>query len=269
MLKSFPCSAPLLAKDVSQSLDASNKPPVGSSPEGSALIDIDPRVELTLAEQVAFYVDMWKKAVEVQQHFNDIEWRIRGLALTVATFAIGAAGVAAKDGTRVGWFSLGALVVVVGLILWYAFYFVDRVWYHPLLKAAVDQGTEIENEIRKYLPKAALTHTITTKSGRNVGKLVSLLSRKQVMRSEDKLVWFYTVGAAAFAISAVALQWGVLISDGGAQKPQRMDVRIIQPEQSTSVAPAGLTDTPHVTPTATVATSEPSLSSPSPAVSPS
>ena len=63
------------------------------------------------------------------------------LALTVATFALGAAGVAAKDGTRIGYPSLGSLVPVIGLLLWYAFYFVDRVWYHPLLKGAVDTGT--------------------------------------------------------------------------------------------------------------------------------
>jgi len=93
--------------------------------------------KLTQDQQVGHYIDMWKQSVEVQMHFNDIEWRIRGLALTVATFALGAAGVAAKDGTRVGAVSLGSLVLAIGLLLWYAFYFVDRFWYHPLLKAAV------------------------------------------------------------------------------------------------------------------------------------
>ncbi len=63
---------------------------------------------LTRDQEIGHYIDMWKQAVEVQMHFNDIEWRIRGLALTVATFALGAAGVAAKDGTRVGWFSMWA-----------------------------------------------------------------------------------------------------------------------------------------------------------------
>ena len=48
--------------------------------------------ELSLDQQVGHYIDIWKQTVAVQMHFNDIEWRIRGLALTVATFAIGAAG---------------------------------------------------------------------------------------------------------------------------------------------------------------------------------
>ena len=113
---------------------------------------------LTPDQEVGHYIDMWKQSVEVQMHFNDIEWRIRGLALTVATFALGAAGVAAKDGTRVGWFSLGALVIVIGLLLWYAFYFVDRAWYHPLLKASVAHGTQFEKEIKKGEVIYAITY---------------------------------------------------------------------------------------------------------------
>ena len=113
--------------------------------------EAEKRKLLTLEQEVGYYIDMWKQSVEVQMHFNDIEWRIRGLALTVATFALGAAGVAAKDGTRVGPVSLGALVIVIGLLLWYAFYFVDRVWYHPLLKACVTQGNEVEEILTRGL----------------------------------------------------------------------------------------------------------------------
>jgi hypothetical protein len=154
---------------------------------------------------------MWKQSVEVQMHFNDIEWRIRGLALTVATFALGAAGVAAKDGTRVGWFSLGALVIGIGLLLWYAFYFVDRAWYHPLLKASVAHGTQFEEEIKKVLPAAGMTASITAGSIHKPKGTVRILSRRKEMHSDDKLVWFYTVGAIALALAAIALQAGVLM----------------------------------------------------------
>ncbi len=70
---------------------------------------------LSREQQVSHYVDLYKQSVEVQMHFNDVEWRIRGLALTVATFALGAAGVAAKDGTTIGGVALGSLVIVIGL----------------------------------------------------------------------------------------------------------------------------------------------------------
>lgn len=166
---------------------------------------------LTVDQEVGHYIDMWKQSVEVQMHFNDIEWRIRGLALTVATFALGAAGVAAKDGTRVGCFSLGALVIVIGLLLWYAFYFVDRVWYHPLLKASVEHGTKIEDEIRRTLPAAGMTASITAGSTYPTKRVVRLLSRRKEMHSDDKLVWFYKIGGVALALAAVALQFGALI----------------------------------------------------------
>lgn len=166
---------------------------------------------LTRDQEVGHYIDMWKQAVEVQMHFNDIEWRIRGLALTVATFALGAAGVAAKDGTRVGWFSLGALVILIGLLLWYAFYFVDRVWYHPLLKASVEHGTKIEDEIRKTLPAAGMTASITAGSAYPTKRVVRFLSRRKEMHSDDKLVWFYKIGAIALVLATVALQFGALV----------------------------------------------------------
>lgn len=168
-------------------------------------------------EAVGHYVTMWKTSIEVQQHFNGIEWRIRGLALTVATFALGAAGVAAKDKSTLGPISLGSAVLILGLILWYAFYFVDRLWYHPLLKAAVAEGTQLENAISQYLPEAHLTAGITQRSPQPVGRLVAFLSGREgtaregdrtVMHSDHKLRWFYRVGASTFLVGAIALQVG-------------------------------------------------------------
>ena len=176
--------------------------------------------ELTVDERVGHYIDLYKQTVEVQMHFNDIEWRIRGLALTVATFALGAAGITAKDGTRIGWLSQGAVVLMIGLLLWYAFYFVDRVWYHPLLKGAVEQGTEIEQEIQKYLPHAGMTATITARSKYPTKRLVRRVSsNKTVMQSDDKLKRFYAIGATALVVAAIALQIGALLSPPPATKP--------------------------------------------------
>src|SRR3954454_5849013 len=100
--------------------------------------------QLSDDERCSRYIDLWKQTVEVQQHFNDLEWRIRGLALTAATFALGASAVAAKDGTKFHGVSLGAGVLIAGLILWFGFYFVDRYWYHPLLIGSVKHGEELE-----------------------------------------------------------------------------------------------------------------------------
>ncbi len=171
-------------------------------------------------ERLTHYIEMWKQSVETQQHFNDIEWRIRGLALTVATFAIGAAGVTARDGDQIGPVSLGSLVIIVGLLLWYAFYFVDRAWYHPLLKGAVTQGTAIEAEILKSLPQAGMTSAITAASPYPRTKINRIITGKSGdMHSDDKLAWFYLVGAAALVLVAIGLQVAALIA-GGKPVPQ-------------------------------------------------
>lgn len=188
---------------------------------------------LTEDQRVGHYIAMWERAVEVQQHFNDIEWRIRGLALTVATFALGAAGLAVKDRTEVGPLSLGAIITLVGLLLWYAFYFVDRAWYHPLLKAAVASGTRMEDEIRKSLPEAGMTRAITDGSPYEPSKFVRVLSRtKGSMHSDDKLAWFYSVGAAALLLVTVTLQLAAIFTEPNATEddPQQVVVRFDRDE---------------------------------------
>ena len=182
---------------------------------------------LTENERVGHYVTMWNRAVEVNQHFNDIEWRIRGLALTVATFALGAAGVAARDSAQVLHISLGTLVLVVGLLLWYAFYFVDRWWYHPLLKASVRHAESIENAIIPSLPQAGLSQAITAGSPYRPTGLVKRLSGTEAdMHSDDKLLWFYRVGAAAMFLVAVVLQVGLFFADDEAGEQNEQIVKI-------------------------------------------
>jgi len=161
---------------------------------------------LSDSERVGHYIEMWKQATQVNQHFNDIEWRIRGLALTVATFSIGAAGVASREGATAFGVSVGSLLLVVGLLLWYAFYFVDLAWYHQLLRASVGQTEKIEQEITKILPVGAHATAITVGSAYQPNGLVRFLSRRSTMQSTDKLKWFYRVGAFALILVAVGLQ---------------------------------------------------------------
>lgn len=179
---------------------------------------------LSEADRIGFYVDLYKQTVETQQHFNDIEWRIRGLALTAATFALGAAGLAAKDQGEIAGVSLAASVAVVGLVLWYAFYFVDRHWYHPLLRASVKHGTLIEKELQKVLPAAGMTQAITEGSTYRPGRIVRILTGgRDKMQSDDKLVWFYAVGAVALLVVAVGLQTAAFFT-GDQPDPKREDV---------------------------------------------
>lgn len=167
-----------------------------------------PSDELSNNERVSHYIEIWKQTIQVQQHFNDIEWRIRGLALSVLTFALGAAAVAAGRGERLGPMSVGTLVLLAGLLLWYAFYFVDKAWYHRLLKAAVGQGERLEDTIERDLPGIGLTKAISAGSPYLPKPLFGKIRfRKTAMDSTDKLNRFYGVGAAALLLLAVALQF--------------------------------------------------------------
>lgn len=158
-------------------------------------------------EALKSYIEMWKQTIAVQQHFNDIEWRIRQLALTALTAALGAAAVAAKDHTAVSLFGyrfqLSSTLLVFGLVLWLAFYFVDQVWYHRLLIGAVKHGEALENVIGTHLPEAGLTKAISKAS-----PYVVRLGKKSIdIHSSLKLRLFYLIGAGALVLGVVALQY--------------------------------------------------------------
>ena len=75
---------------------------------------------LSTEEATKHYVELWKQTVTVQQHFNDLELRIRSLALTALPFTLGAAGVAAKDGFRIDMFGVGVRPAAPSLQLGYS-----------------------------------------------------------------------------------------------------------------------------------------------------
>lgn len=223
---------------------------------------------LTDAERTKLYLDAWKQTVEVQKHFNDLEWRIRGLALTAATFALGASALAARERTTVGPVSAGSVVLLAGLLLWYAFYFADRYWYHPLLIASVRHGEQLEAELRTNLPRVGLTHDISAGSPAEPPAL--WFWRKETLRSSDKLHYFYAIGGLVLVAAAVLLQLTVYFSSPSAQpKTPEGACCCRQPPSSSPVAPSHSPSitTPSLTPTsnAVSSTREPPAIPPSPA----
>ena len=160
-------------------------------------------------EQAKLHVGMWKQTIEVQQHFNDICWRIRGLALTALTFSLGAAAVAAREPLELRLIGLdlrlSAVIAVVGFVLWLAFYFVDHVWYHRLLVGAVVHGEALEVALQNQLPEAGLTRAITVHSAYPVAVRGHQFT---VLHSKGKLRLFYGTVAVLLLVFAVALQFG-------------------------------------------------------------
>ncbi len=147
-------------------------------------------------------VEAWKMTVTVQQHFNDIELRIRGLAITVLAAVVAAAAVAVENGKG----HLGAAILVLGLIAWLLFLFVDLAWYHRLLLGSVTQGIAIE----KMLPDGfGLTKAIGDASPiklQRKGKLIKVpwVAQKGELHSTGKILVFYVGVSIVLLVAAVA-----------------------------------------------------------------
>lgn len=161
-------------------------------------------------EHAKLLVELWKQTIAVQQHFNDLCWRIRGLALTALTFTLGAAALAAREPVDdVALFGvelqLSVIIAGAGLVLWQAFYYVDRRWYHQLLKGSVKHGEELEKELQAFVPAAGLTKSISDASPYD-GR--SWRGRRRSINSTMKLQRFYRAVTLLLVAFAVALQFG-------------------------------------------------------------
>lgn len=136
-------------------------------------------------------IEIWKAVVEVQKHFNDIAIRIRSLALTLFTFFLGGIGFSFREHVTINLFGLtiplSAIIGLFGFLSMYAFYFMDKYWYHQFLVGSVNKGLEIENAYRQEFPNLNLAKTISDKSKEKI-----FFGRLSV-RSDQKINVFYSL----------------------------------------------------------------------------
>ena len=160
--------------------------------------------EVPATEALKLRVEMWKKTVDVQEHFNDIALRLRSIAITVLVGALGAAFYVAKDaGYGV---SLG--IVIMGAIGWSAFFLMDRYWYHIFLRASGIHAGETEKRLMAVLPEIGLA-TAISKASQNV-EIPAWPSKHPVYKggtysSAERLVLFYKLGFVVLGIAAAVV----------------------------------------------------------------
>lgn len=130
-------------------------------------------------------LDAWKKCVDVQMHFNDMEMKIRSLAVTVITAISGAIGYLLKENI---YYQKEFIVLLsfVGAAAWLCFYLMDRFMYHKLLIGAVKAGIETENELKNLGINVALGEKI-----KEASPLINLFGHSLEMHSNQKLDFFY------------------------------------------------------------------------------
>ena len=161
-------------------------------------------------EMVKLAVEAWKKTVDVQQHFNDLELRVRNFAITFTAAVLGLVGWALKEGTDS---LLPAGLLAIGTLGWGAFYLMDRHWYHRFLDGAVAHGRSIEDWLRTATgtEEFSLASGIKQASGISLakqpdglwGRVVGLLVRERKLRSQHRINLFYGGFFVAFAVLTV------------------------------------------------------------------
>ena len=178
--------------------------PAPTSPPTSSVPPTPPAAPPLGAGQI----EIWKKIVDVQQHFNDLELRIRNFALIVTGAFLGLGGYAIKDAGVVKLLglevSIAGLVVVSAIFPLAAFYFMDRLWYHRLLDGSVYAGIEAESALKDLGYKVDLGSKIKQHSP---FKLV--LTKKTMIRSATKMDLFYAILAGALLLVAGFLGFGI------------------------------------------------------------
>lgn len=156
----------------------------------------------TLTEkEIEIRIDLWKKIVDVQMHFNELGMKIRNFAVLILAAFIGAAGVALKDDIFVTTLHipLASLFCLACVLVCGIFYFMDQMWYHPLLIGSVAQGIKIENELKEIIPNIDLAIEIKKHSNSSV-KLFGM-----TLQSKHKARVFYIVLALIFTVMSVIL----------------------------------------------------------------
>lgn len=178
-------------------------------------------------------VEIWKQIIAVQMHFNDIEMRIRNLYVTVVLAIVGATGWVIDKKLMLHLSVLrvhfAVAILMAGVLVSYLFYFMDRYWYHQLLKGAVDQGRVLDRHYADAIPALGLTSQISGASPiagfrtTIVGRLLAALrvistpkkdERKDDLHSTGKIELFYktVIYILSFSILLSMFFGGVTVS---------------------------------------------------------
>lgn len=182
-------------------------------------------------------IDVWKATVEVQKHFNDIEIRIRSIAVGGLGVLLSATALAYREGlaAKLGDLTIpvSVFILVAALVFWISLYAMDRLWYHRLLMGAILHGQAIEEKYSDVLPELSLT--------RSIGKQSPVAFAGNVLHSKNKMDIFYGVGALSIVLFALVLSIATPDSlnrrNVAADEEQPISVTIKQVPGSTTLKP--------------------------------
>jgi FMN phosphatase YigB (HAD superfamily) len=166
-------------------------------------------------------IDIWKTIVGVQQHFNDIEMRIRSMFVTILIALIASIGflMDKKLAFTVGPFNVqfATVVPLIGALGTCLFYFLDRYHYHRLLVGSVNHAITIEKKYRDDIPELSLSDAIGKQSPyrpRGFIRFVAwLVVREPIyketgdLHSDGKIELFYKSVIVGLVLAAAIIAW--------------------------------------------------------------
>lgn len=155
---------------------------------------------MTDVEKLQIKLEIWKKIIDVQMHFNELEMKIRNFAILLLSALIGAAALALKENiTFTSWgLSLTSLLLFTSSLFCMIFFCADLFWYHRLLKGAVIQGIAVEKSITDDgFPEVNLSTAIGNSSKMQVKYF------NKPFDSNRKIKYFYISIASIFFLLGV------------------------------------------------------------------
>ena len=118
-------------------------------------------------------IKIWEKVIDVQMHFNDLCLRVRNFAVSILGVLLGAAAISYRFGGHASIFGISfhtsVIFILLSMIIWLAFFLMDRYWYHELLKGSVHHGQKIEDMLKEAHPEIMLAHSIRDQSHQSLG----------------------------------------------------------------------------------------------------
>ena len=146
-------------------------------------------------DEVELTFRAWEKTVDVQMHFNDLCLKVRSFAVSILGVLLGGSAISYRYGGDVNvWsvtFPVAAVFISISIIIWLAFYSMDRYWYHELLRGAVAHGHLLEESLKGSVSKISLATSIRETSHASLKK-----------NAASKLEWFYLT---IFGVQLIAL----------------------------------------------------------------
>ena len=179
-----------------------NEQPLRSIPNSPSSGDVDSIVNLDNAKSILV---VWEKAIDLQMHFNEMCMNLRRTAMSTLGALLATSAIAFRFGGQIliSGKSVSIAIIFLGIafFVWMSFYFMDRYWYHALLRATVSYAEGLSDPAHK----AGLTVSL------DMSAQIRQANHKSLnMSGAGKINLFYWLVAAVLLAACALLYMGIV-----------------------------------------------------------